>query len=56
MARELRTVNALASHVNEMKKLPPFNEEFSQAQRLAEQNLTVKKYQHLLNGNREMTL
>ncbi|GHB79548.1 hypothetical protein GCM10008107_31280 [Psychrosphaera saromensis] len=53
LARELQTVNALASHVNEMKKLIPFNEEFSQAQSLAEQNLIVKKYQHLLNDNRE---
>jgi len=53
MARELQTVNALASHVNEMNKLTPFNEEFSQAQSLAEQNLIVKKYQHLLNDNRE---
>jgi hypothetical protein len=53
MARELHTVNALASHVNEMKKLTPFNEELSQAKSLTEQNLIVKKYQHLLNDNRE---
>ncbi|MCX7172942.1 MAG: hypothetical protein NT159_03220 [Proteobacteria bacterium] len=50
MARELSTVNALASHVAEMKKLAPFQQEYAAATTQAEADAIVAKYSYLFSG------
>lgn len=52
MARELSTVNALTSHVVEMRKSIPFQEEYAAAASQAEANAVIEKYSHLFWGNR----
>lgn len=51
MARELSTVHALASHLTEMKKSIPFQEEYAAAATQAEANAVVAKYSYLFSGN-----
>jgi len=51
MERELRTVNALTSHLVEMKKVAPFNEEYAAATSQAEADTVVAKYRYLFSGN-----
>ena len=52
MARELSTVNALTSHVVEMKKSIPFHQEYSETTTKAEADAVIQKYSHLFWGNR----
>ena len=52
MARQLSTVNALTSHVVEMRKSIPFQEEYAAASSQAEANAVIEKYSHLFWGNR----
>jgi len=51
LARELSTVNALASHVAEMKKLIPFQEEYAAATSQAAADAVVAKYSYLFSAN-----
>lgn len=51
MARELSTVSALTSHLVEMKKVAPFQQEYSAAVTQAEIDAIVAKYSHLLSSN-----
>lgn len=50
--RELHAVNALTSHLVEMKKVLPFHEEYAAAGSQAEADAVVAKYRHLFSGNR----
>lgn len=50
--REMHAVNALTSHLVEMKKVMPFHEEYAAAGSQAEANAVVAKYRHLFSGNR----
>lgn len=52
MERELRTVNALASHMVEINKSIPFQQEYAAASSQAEVDAVVAKYAHLFSGNR----
>lgn len=52
MARELSTLNALTSHVVEMKKSIPFQEEYAATSTKAQANAVIDKYSHLFWGNR----
>ncbi len=52
MARVLSTVNALTSHVVEMKKSIPFQEEYAATSSKAQANAVIDKYSHLFWGNR----
>lgn len=52
MARELSTVNALTSHVVEMKKAIPFQQEYAAAATQTEADAVVAKYSYLFSGNR----
>lgn len=52
MARELQTVNALTSHMVEMNKSIPFQQEYTAASSQAEINAVIAKYAHLFSGNR----
>jgi hypothetical protein len=52
MDRELRTVNALTSHLVEMKKSIPFNEEYAAAPSQAAADAVVAKYSYLFSNNR----
>ncbi len=52
MERELRTVNALSSHIAEMRKAAPFHSEYAAASSTAEQAAVVQKYSWLFNQNR----
>ncbi|WP_209003956.1 hypothetical protein [Labrenzia sp. CE80] len=49
--RELRTLNALASHYAEIQKLAPFREEYSAAGTQAEIDAVLQRYNHLLKDN-----
>lgn len=51
MARELSTVSALASHVAEMKKVVPFQQEYAAAATQAEADAVAAKYRYLFSGN-----
>ncbi len=52
MENELRTLNALSSHVAALQQLEPFHYEMSQASNQAEMDAIVERYQHLLGDNR----
>ncbi len=52
MARELSTVNAFTSHVVEMKKAIPFQQEYAAAATQTEADAVVAKYSYLFSGNR----
>ena len=52
MERELSTVNALASHLVEMKKSIPFQQEYAAAATQAEADAVVAKYSYLFSSNR----
>lgn len=52
MEKELRTVNALSSHLAALQELEPFHHEFAQAKSDAERDLIITKYRHLLSDNR----
>lgn len=52
MARELSTVNALTSHLVEMKKSIPFQQEYAAATTQAEVDAVVAKYSYLFSANR----
>ena len=52
MARELSTVNALTSHLVEMKKSIPFQQEYAAATTQAEADAVVAKYSYLFSANR----
>lgn len=52
MGRELSTVNALTSHLVEMKKSIPFQQEYAAATSQAEADAVVAKYSYLFSGNR----
>lgn len=52
MGNELRTVNALSSHLAALQELEPFHQEFAQAKSDAERDLVITKYSHLLSDNR----
>ena len=52
MERELRTVNALASHLVEMKKSIAFQREYAAAATQADADAVVAKYSHLFSGSR----
>jgi hypothetical protein len=52
MARELSTVNALTSHLVEMKKSIPFQQEYAAATTRAEADAVVAKYGYLFSANR----
>lgn len=51
--RELRAVNALTSHLVEMEKAIPFNEEYAAATTQAEINAIVAKYSYLFAENKQ---
>lgn len=53
MARELSTVNALTSHLVEMKKSIPFQEEYAAATSQAAADAVVAKYSYLFSNNRQ---
>lgn len=50
--RELHAVNALTSHLVEMRKVMPFQEEYAAAGSQAEADAVVAKYSYLFSGNR----
>lgn len=50
--RELRTVNALASHRVEIGKSMPFQQEYAAASSAAEAAAVVARYAHLFSGSR----
>lgn len=52
MGNELRTVNALSSHLAALQELEPFHHEFAQAKSDADRALIIQKYSHLLSNNR----
>lgn len=52
MDGELRTVNALASHLTEMKKTIPFQREYGAATTQSETEAVVAKYSYLFSDNR----
>ncbi|PCH60612.1 MAG: hypothetical protein COC19_05670 [SAR86 cluster bacterium] len=52
MARELQTVNALASHVAAIQESEPFREEAAGAANQTELDAIIKKYSYLFNDNR----
>lgn len=52
MARELSTVHALTSHLVEMKKSIPFQQEYAAATSQAEINAIIEKYSSLFSENR----
>lgn len=52
LARELSTVNALTSHMVEMKKSIPFQQEYAAAATQAAADAVVAKYSHLFSGSR----
>jgi hypothetical protein len=51
LARELSTVSALTSHLVEMKKVIPFQQEYAAATSPAEADAVVAKYRYLFSGN-----
>ena len=51
LARELSTVHALASHLVEMRKAIPFQQEYAAAATQAEADAVVAKYSYLFSGN-----
>lgn len=51
--RELRTVNALTSHLVEMKKSMPFHEAYAAAGSQAEIDAVIAKYSYLFSNNRQ---
>jgi len=53
MERELRTVNALASHLAALKELEPFHAEFALANTQAQIDATIEKYSYLFDDNRK---
>ncbi|MCP4595308.1 hypothetical protein [Neptuniibacter sp.] len=52
IARELSTVNALASHLAALKELEPYHQEMEKAATKAEIDAVIDKYSHLLSDNR----
>jgi hypothetical protein len=52
MARELSTVNALTSHLVEMKKSIPFQQDYAAAQSPAEVDAVITKYSYLFSAHR----
>lgn len=50
--RELHTVNALTSHMVEMNKSLPFQQEYAATSSQAEVDAVIAKYASLLSGNR----
>ena len=52
MDRALRTTNALTSHLVEMNKSLPFQEEYRAARSQAEIEAVIAKYQYLFSNNR----
>ena len=52
MERELRTVNALSSHLTEMKKSASFQQEYAAAATEAAAKAVVTKYSQMFSGNR----
>ena len=52
MDGELRTVNALASHLAEMKKTMPFQREYAAATTQSATEAVVAKYSYLFSDNR----
>lgn len=53
LERQLRTVNALSSHVAEMAKSLPFQQEYAAATTQAEVDAVVAKYAYLFSGTRQ---
>jgi len=52
LARELSAVSALTSHLVEMRKAIPFQEEYAAATNQAQADAVVAKYRYLFSGNR----
>ncbi|WP_371322674.1 hypothetical protein VX159_09625 [Dechloromonas sp. ZY10] len=52
MARELSTLNALASHLAQLNQLIPFNQEYAAARNPGEAAAVVAKYSHLFSARR----
>jgi len=52
IAKELSTVNALASHLAALKELEPYHQEMDVASSQAEIDAIIDKYSHLLTDNR----
>lgn len=48
---ELRTINSLTSHLVEMSKVAPFNQEYAAAPSKVEAEAVVAKYRYLFSGN-----
>lgn len=55
MDRQLRTVNALSSHLAEMRKAAPFQAEYAAAPSASEQAAVVQKYSWLFSQNRQFS-
>ena len=53
MARELSTLNALASHLGQLNQLIPFNQEYAAARTPGEAAAVVAKYSHLFSARRQ---
>ncbi|MFA7382615.1 MAG: hypothetical protein WC001_04125 [Desulfurivibrionaceae bacterium] len=53
MERKLRTVSALTSHLVEMRKSIPFQEEYAAATTQAEIDAVVAKYSYLFSDNKQ---
>lgn len=52
LARELSAVSALTSHLVEMRKSIPFQQEYAAATTQAEADAVIAKYRYLFSGNR----
>jgi hypothetical protein len=52
LERELSTVNALTSHLVEMRKSIPFQRDYAAAKSQAEADAVVARYSYLFSGNR----
>lgn len=55
MENKLRTVHALASHVAEMQKITPFQQEYSAASSESAREAVVNKYSYLFSSNKQYT-
>lgn len=53
IAKELSTVNALASHLAAFKELEPYRQEMDKANSQAEIDAIIEKYSYLLGDNRQ---
>lgn len=53
MERELRTVNALASHLAALKEIEPFHAEYALANTQAQRDAALEKYSYLFGDSRK---